>query len=104
MNTQKIIVKPIISEKSLKEAVGGKYTFKVAQYATKDDIRREVENLFSVHVTRVFTSIVKGSRIRTTRKGRSVTDLTYKKARVALKSGEKISIFEQTEGENVKKA
>lgn len=94
---KQVIVKPIFSEKSVKEAQLGRYTFQVARRATKDDIKKAIEKSFGVHVTGVFTNIIKGTRVRNTRIGRVTTDLTYKKARVALKKGEKIDMFEAGE-------
>jgi len=90
-----IIIKPHITEKSFAEAEKGRYTFVVAKHATKTDVKREVQKLFSVTVTRIATNIVKGTKTRFTKRGRNITDLTYKKARVTLKKGEKIEIFEE---------
>lgn len=92
-----IIKKPIVSEKSFSEAGRGRYTFVVDQAANKTDIKLAVEKLFNVKVIDVATNIVKGSRMRYTRKGKNVVDLTYKKARVQLAKDQKINIFEEVE-------
>ncbi len=95
MEARTIIVKPVITEKSLQEAVNGKYTFLVARYATKNDVKEAIEKLFGVKVEKVYSNIVKGTKQRVTKKGRKTVDATYKKARVALKEGQKIALFEE---------
>jgi ribosomal protein L23 len=51
--------------------------------------------MFDVKVIEVATNIVKGSKLRFTKKGRNLQDLTYKKARVQLAKDQKIDIFEE---------
>ena len=52
---QDIILKPIITEKSM-DGIGSKrYTFKVASDATKPEIAAAVEELFGVKVAKVNT-------------------------------------------------
>lgn len=90
-----IILKPIISEQSLREAEAGRYSFIVDKKSTKTDIRKAIGDMFGVSVTKVMTNIVKGNRSRLTKKRKVVTDATYKKARVSLKKGEKLAIFDE---------
>ena len=90
-----IIKKPIISEKSFAEAARGRYTFVVDQFANKTEIGLAVEKMFKVKVVGVATNIVKGSRVRMTKKGRNEQNMTYKKARVQLAKDQKIDIFEE---------
>ena len=52
---QDIIIKPIITEASMDKLNEGKYTFKVAEDATKPEIAKAVEELFKVNVLRVHT-------------------------------------------------
>lgn len=95
----KVIVKPVITEKSMTDANKGVYTFVVNKKANKDNIKVAIESLFNVHVTGVKTNTVKGTKTRFTRLGKNVSDESYKKARVTLKKGEKIQVFEEvTEG------
>ena len=55
-----VIIKPIITERSM-EALGmKKYTFKVAKNANKIEIAKAVEELFGVKVEKVNTMSVKG--------------------------------------------
>ncbi|HRN96807.1 MAG TPA: 50S ribosomal protein L23 [Candidatus Levybacteria bacterium] len=90
-----VIKKPIISEKSFAEAGRGRYSFIVATNANKTAIKLAVEEMFGVTVVGVATNIVKGSKMRFTKKGRNLQDLTYKKARVQLAKDQKIDIFEE---------
>ncbi len=64
---QDIILKPVISERSIDLLPSGKYTFKVAKDANKVEIAKAVEQLFSVEVTKVNTMSCKR---RTRRVGR----------------------------------
>ena len=52
---QDIILKPIITEKSMDGISGKKYTFQVATDATKPEIAKAVEELFGVEVAKVNT-------------------------------------------------
>ena len=48
---QDIILKPVITEKSMDGISMKRYTFKVAQDATKPEIAKAVEELFGVEVS-----------------------------------------------------
>ena len=50
---QDIVIKPIITEKSMDGIADKKYTFKVAKDATKPEIASAVEELFGVKVASV---------------------------------------------------
>lgn len=50
-----IIVKPLITEKSMDMIAGKRYTFKVMKSATKPDIAAAVEEMFGVKVKSVNT-------------------------------------------------
>ncbi len=52
---QDIILKPIITEKSMDGIASKRYTFKVAVDATKPEIASAVEELFGVKVAKVNT-------------------------------------------------
>ena len=52
---QDIILKPIITEKSMDGISSKRYTFKVAADATKPEIANAVEELFGVEVAKVNT-------------------------------------------------
>jgi large subunit ribosomal protein L23 len=66
---QDIILRPVISERSVDILALNKYTFRVAKDANKIEIKTAAEELFDVEVTAVNTMNCKG---RTRRVGRSV--------------------------------
>ncbi|OGH12218.1 MAG: 50S ribosomal protein L23 [Candidatus Levybacteria bacterium RIFCSPHIGHO2_01_FULL_40_10] len=102
-NISDFIIKPIISEKSYLEAKSNRYTFLITRDATKTNVKNAIERLFNVNVTKVFTANITGSKTRNTRAGRKVKDASYKKARVELRKGEKIDIFEEKAEDKKKK-
>lgn len=96
MQTQDILIKPIISEKSLKDAsLFGKYTFLVATNTNKTQIKRAIEEVFDVKITSIKTNITKGSTTKNTKVGRKVKIFADKKARVTLSKGQTIGIFDE---------
>ena len=56
---QDIILKPVITEKSMDGIEAKRYTFKVAVDATKPEIAKAVEELFGVKVAKVNTMNMK---------------------------------------------
>ena len=93
MRAQDIVIRPIITEKSMLGIADKKYTFEVAKSATKIDIARAVEELFKVKVQRVNTVHVRG---RMRRQGRfEGYTRSWKKAYVTLTPDSKtIEFFE----------
>ena len=90
---QDIIIKPVITEKSMDGLQVGKYTFKVAKDATKPEIKKAVEKLFGVEVAKVTTMNVNGKMKRLGRyQGMTAS---WKKAIVTLTEDSKaIEFFE----------
>jgi large subunit ribosomal protein L23 len=93
-----IIIKPILSEKSVAASERGKYVFRVHAAATKVDIRNAIEALFpDVKVSKVNTMIVRGKERRTSgygrRRRRPGRTSNWKKAIVTLREG-KIAVYE----------
>ena len=86
-----VLIKPVISEKSYRLVVDGKYTFLVAPDANKTQIRQAVEQVFRVKVTGVNTINRPGKR-RRTRYGWGKRPDT-KRAIVTLAAGERIDVF-----------
>ncbi len=84
---------PVLTEKSLKEAKAGHYTFWVSPSLTKEGVKALVERVFEVKVGRVRTMNFKGGVKRNLR-GRTQVIKGAKKAMVTLKEG-KIEIFEE---------
>ena len=93
MIAQDIILRPVVTEKSMAGMGEKKYTFRVANSATKIDIARAVEELFGVKVAKVNTLHVRG-RLRQQGGTKGVT-AAWKKAIVTLKPDSKtIEFFE----------
>ncbi len=90
---QDIIIRPIITEKSMDGIANKRYTFEVAKTANKVEIRKAVEELFSVSVDKVNTINVRGKNKRMgVHAGRT---RSWKKAIVTLKENSKtISFFD----------
>ncbi|MEL6663001.1 MAG: 50S ribosomal protein L23 [Pseudomonadota bacterium] len=85
-----VILAPVITEKSTLVAEENKIIFRVPLEATKDDIKRAVEGLFKVDVTKVNTLRVKGKTKRF--RGRLGRRSDIKKAIVTLKEGQSVDI------------
>ena len=60
MTNHDIIIKPIVSEKSMDQLADRKYTFKVAMNANKIEIKKAVEEVFGVKVEKITTARVLG--------------------------------------------
>jgi large subunit ribosomal protein L23 len=89
-----IIAAPLITEKgTFVNETGNQVLFKVRSDANKIEIKRAVETLFKVKVTKVRTANVLG---KTRRVGRSIGRRPgWKKAYVTLGAGQRIDFFEQ---------
>lgn len=90
-----VIVAPHITEKSTLVSEANAVVFKVANDATKPQIKTAVEAIFGVGVTAVNTIVQKGKTKRW--KGKPYTRSDIKKAIVTLKDGDSIDV---TQGVN----
>jgi large subunit ribosomal protein L23 len=93
LRANEIIVRPIVSEKSIGQMQNhNKYTFIVNKNANKIEIKKAIEELFKVRVLNISTLRVPGKKRR---QGR-FQGLTpeRKKAIVKLKDGDKIQVME----------
>ena len=88
---QDIIVRPIITEKSMDGLAERKYTFEVAKNANKIEVKKAVETLFGVKVAKVNTISVKGKKKRMGRNEGYTA--SWKKAIVTLAEGSKTIEF-----------
>ena len=84
-----VLEAPIISEKSTNAAEKNRqFVFKVEKKATKEQIKKAVELMFSVEVDSVHVLNVKGKQKRSSRSLYTKSD--WKKAYVKLKPGHDI--------------
>jgi large subunit ribosomal protein L23 len=92
MDLAKIIIEPIVTEKSNKMRDSGKYVFKVDSRANKIQIMQAVRELFNVHPVACHVMRVK----RKPKRVRYQLGYTaeWKKATVTLRAGETIQVFE----------
>jgi large subunit ribosomal protein L23 len=99
LSAPEIILRPVISEKSLDESGRGKYTFRVHPDANKIQIKAAIEELYksdkvTVVSVNVLTTQAK-TKARGTRRGRVVGRVSaWRKAIVTLAPGQKIQFFE----------
>lgn len=93
LNPHEVIIKPIISEHSIKLSdLQNTYTFRVKKDANKVEIKNAVEALFDVKVKKVNVLNLKGKKRRV--RVRVGMTSSWKKAYVSLQSGDRIEIFE----------
>ena len=84
------IFSPIITEKSTTLSEQSKIVFKVPNGANKKNLKKNIEKIFNVNVTKI-NIINKQSRKKLTR-GRKVNVKGYKKAIITLKKGQSIDL------------
>jgi len=87
-----IIIRPVVTEKSMNLLADNKYTFVVDKKSNKTEIKNAIEDIFKVKVDKVSTMIVKGKPKRMGKFEGRTSD--RKKAIVSLKAGQKIKLFE----------
>ena len=99
LSAPEIVLRPVVSEKSIDEATRGKYTFRVHPDANKIQIKAAIEELYkkenvTVVAVHVLTTKAKEKR-RGNRRGQTVGHTTpWRKAIVTLAPGQKIEFFE----------
>ncbi|NLF46177.1 MAG: 50S ribosomal protein L23 [Syntrophomonadaceae bacterium] len=87
-----IIIRPVVTEKSMDLLADNKYTFIVDGKANKTEIKNAIQNIFDVKVEKIYTMNVKGKPKRLGRFEGRTSD--RKKAIVTLKPGQKIRLFD----------
>lgn len=95
-NPHDVIIKPIITERSMDDMTEGKYTFQVSRRTTKSEVKKAVETIFDVKVEKVTTMNIMGKIKRQGLNSGKRPD--WKKAIVKLTEGSKgIEFFEGME-------
>lgn len=96
LQAAEIVLRPVISEKSMDETGRGKYTFRVHSEANKLQVKEAIEELFKVEVASVNVLTTKPKeKVRSRRRGRTRGWTSpWKKAVVTLAPGQKIEFFE----------
>lgn len=99
LTAPEIVLRPVISEKSIDQSGRGKYTFEVHRDANKIQIKAAIEELYkgdkvTVVAVNVLTTQPK-TKVRGTRRGRISGRISpWRKAVVTLAAGQKIQFFE----------
>ncbi len=89
------MIKPVITEASMKMTKKNWYTFAAGVDYNKDFLKELIEKTFKVKVEEVKTSVVKGKSKRSLRSRRMIKQPDWKKVMVKVKEGQKIEIFDQ---------
>ena len=84
------ILAPILTEKSTNLSDQNKIVFKVRKNANKNILKKNIEKIFKVNVTKI-NIINKQNRTKLTR-GRKVKVSGFKKAIITLKKGQSIDL------------
>ena len=84
------ILSPLVTEKSTNLSDQNKIVFKVPEKANKKNLKKNIEKIFKVNVTKI-NIINKQSRKKLTR-GKKVKISGYKKAIITLKKGQSIDL------------
>ena len=84
------ILSPVLTEKSTNLSEQNKIVFKVPNKANKKNLKKNIEKIFKVNVTKI-NIINKKSKIKITR-GRKVKVSGFKKAIVTIKKGQNIDL------------
>ncbi|MBU2052049.1 50S ribosomal protein L23, partial [Patescibacteria group bacterium] len=91
------LLKPLITEKTMRLAQAGQFTFNVAIAAAKGAIAQTVATQFKVNVVKVTTLGVTGKTRRTGKRRLASKLPERKKAVVTLKAGQMIDYFKLPE-------
>ena len=84
------ILSPVVTEKSTNLSEQNKIVFKVPLGSNKKILKKNIEKIFKVNVTKI-NIVNKKSRLKFTR-GRKVKVQGYKKAIITLKKGQSIDL------------
>ena len=84
------ILSPLVTEKSTNLSDQNKIIFKVPSKANKINLKRNIEKIFKVNVTKI-NIINKQARKKIVR-GKKVKVMGYKKAIITLKKGQNIDL------------
>ena len=90
LNIYDKILSPVVTEKSTNMSEFNKVTFKVPLSSNKKSLKKSIEKLFKVNVTKV-NIVNKKSRIKVSR-GKKIKKKGYKKVIVTLKKGQNIDL------------
>lgn len=92
LEPHQVIIRPLVTEKGVHRAArNNHYAFEIHPQATKTDVRKAVEELFEVVVSKVMTQTRKGKTRRY--RNKLGTTSNWKKAIVKLDAEHRIDFF-----------
>lgn len=100
MRLDEILLKPIISEKSLVKAREQRYVFNVNKNANKKQIAQAAKKIFAVDVLQVLIENLPSENKFKTGKRFKIKKPGSKRATLLVKQGQKIYLFETIKEEN----
>lgn len=89
-NAYRVLLAPMMTEKTVRQEVSGQYSFRVAKSANKIEIKKAVNAVYGVMPERVRIVINKPRNIRF--RAKKGVQGAWKKAIVTLKKGDKIDL------------
>ena len=93
MKVSNIVVKPVVTEKTMALELERKYAFRVNMQASKGAIASEINRLYGVEVENVRTMIMPGKKRRVLGTRKFTKTKKWKKAIATLKEGHKIELI-----------
>ena len=84
------IISPLVTEKSTNLSEQNKVVFKVPSSANKKNLKKNIEKIFKVNVTKI--NIVNKQNRSVVKRGKKVNVQGYKKAIITLKKGQNIDL------------
>lgn len=92
MNSNDVILRPVISEKTTDMMGENKYVFRVSMRANKNMVKQAVKEIFGVQPEKINIMRVRGKMRRL--RYQYGNKPAWKKAIITLKPGDKIEVFE----------
>lgn len=93
MRLNNVVIKPLITEKSVNKASDNRYTFKVDLKASKYSVANEIKRMYNVDVIDVKTMVMPGKQRRILKTRLYSKTNNWKKAVVKVKDGQSIDVF-----------
>ena len=84
------ILSPIVTEKSTNLSEQNKVVFKVPTTSNKTNLKKNIEKIFKVNVTKI--NIINKQNRTVVKRGKKVNVQGYKKAIITLKKGQSIDL------------
>lgn len=89
-----MLLKPIVTEKTIREAEKKRYTFAMPSSMTKPELKKKLEKLFKVSIIKIQTAIMPGKNYRKGRRWIYGQHADWKKTVITIKPDQKIELFD----------